>query len=283
MFFNAIKLVGAIVLVTYVIVTMALEWRDRLEKHTTIKKFVEAKALRASLLIVAIILLFGVFQDINAVREALNVPPPSPKAPPGPIIQKQEPTPDVVRYPVPKPDTKPPIQINNAPNGIAIGGGTVSNPTVNNFGERQYPLAGQTPTISICGETSISRAYGKDYKYETIVSLETDTRITRPAIMLYFDGTVLGTGNVIPQGFGHFIQGGDKNPRFGAENTFVVYVMEIGSMSEKSWYPNNLLKLSVFSLEPRILQKVEIQSGLAEDVNAIQPISYQTKITCPIP
>jgi hypothetical protein len=111
---------------------MVLEWLHRLEKYPTIKKFVEAKALRAALLIVAIILLFGVFQDINAVREALNVPPSSPKTPPAPIIVKEGARAGSIL--VPKPDTKPSVQVNNAPNGFAIGGGNVTNPTVNNFG-----------------------------------------------------------------------------------------------------------------------------------------------------
>jgi hypothetical protein len=87
---NTITLVGAIVLVIYAIVTTALEWLHRLETYPTIRKFVEAKTLRAALLIVAIILLFGVFQDINAVREALNAPPPNPKAPSAPIISNEE-------------------------------------------------------------------------------------------------------------------------------------------------------------------------------------------------
>jgi hypothetical protein len=154
---NTIKLVGAIALVIYVIVTTASEWLHGLEKYPTIKKFVEAKALRATLLIVAIILLFGVFQDIIAVREALNVPPPVPKAPPAPIIQKQEPTPNFVRSVAPKPDTKPPVQINSAPNGIAIGGGTVTNPTVNNnnFAPPQRALSeDQKTSLIACLKTN---------------------------------------------------------------------------------------------------------------------------------
>jgi len=142
---NTINLIGAIVLVVYVIVATALGSLQWLEKYPTIKKFVEAKALRATLLIVAIVLLFGVFQNINAVREALNVPPPSPKAPPAPIVVvNAEPLrPSVTPQP---PPNKAPTQINNAPNGIAIGGGKVTNPTVNNFGSPSRRLTAQQIT-----------------------------------------------------------------------------------------------------------------------------------------
>jgi hypothetical protein len=138
---DAIKLIGAIVLVIFVIIATALGWLEWLDKYPTIKKIVEAKALRATLLIVAIVLLFGVFEDINTVREALYVPPVTPKTPPAPIIQNQEPLTTIVRNLVPKLDTKPPIQVNSAPNGIAIGCGTVSNPTVNNFGPKPLLLS----------------------------------------------------------------------------------------------------------------------------------------------
>ena len=137
---NTVNLVGAIVLVVYVIVATALGSLQWLEKYPTLKKFVEPKAVRAILLIVAIILLFGVFQNINAVREALNVPPPAPKVPPAPIFEKQGPTPNLARGAVPKPDSKPPVQVNSAPNGIAIGGGNVTSPTVNNFGPTERHL-----------------------------------------------------------------------------------------------------------------------------------------------
>jgi hypothetical protein len=138
---NTIRLVGAIVLVFYVVVATALGSLNWLEKYPTIKKIVESTILRAVLLIACIVLLFGVFQDIDAVREALNVPPPAPKVPPAPIILKQEPSLNVTRAAIPKFDTKAPIQINSAPNGIAIGGGNVTSPTVNNFGPTERHLS----------------------------------------------------------------------------------------------------------------------------------------------
>jgi hypothetical protein len=50
-------------------------------------------------------------------------------APPAPQLLKEE-RPKAT----PTAPSKPTLQINNAPSGIAIGGGTVTNPTVNNFG-----------------------------------------------------------------------------------------------------------------------------------------------------
>ena len=48
------------------------------------------------------------------------------------------------------------MQINSAPNGIAIGGGTVTNPTVNNFGPpepkiwwQQEPKSGDPKAVSV--------------------------------------------------------------------------------------------------------------------------------------
>jgi len=132
---NTIKIGIAIALVLIAIIGKAFWYSEWLEKHQNIKKIAESRTTYVILLIVAIGLLAGVFQDINAVREALNVPPPSPKAPPPPIFVVQELAPHVSREKASKSvsSSKPPIQINNAPNGIAIGGGTVTNPTVNNF------------------------------------------------------------------------------------------------------------------------------------------------------
>lgn len=131
---NTINLIGAIVLVVSVIVATALGSLQWLEKYPIIMKFIESKALLATLLIVAIILLFGVFENINAVREGLNVPPPTLKAPPAPSLQKQPPSSNAIRIETPKTKPQLPVQVNSAPNGFAIGGGTVTNPTVNNYG-----------------------------------------------------------------------------------------------------------------------------------------------------
>jgi hypothetical protein len=61
--------------------------------------------------------------------------PPAEK--PGAAIATREPTP------------KSSVQTNSAPNGIAIGGGTVSNPTVNNFAPPQRALSSDQKTALI--------------------------------------------------------------------------------------------------------------------------------------
>jgi hypothetical protein len=86
-----------------------------------------------------------------AYKQLVDVPPTilRTSAPPAPIIQKQEPSPAVTRIPVPKSVIKQPVQINSAPNGIAIGGGNVANPTVNNFGPPSAHLSHTEDVISL--------------------------------------------------------------------------------------------------------------------------------------
>jgi hypothetical protein len=88
---DTIKIGLAIAIVIFAIIGKVFKFSEWLEKYPNIKKIAESGTTYVVLLIVAILLLAGVFQDINAVREALNVPPPSPKAPPAPIIYKDEP------------------------------------------------------------------------------------------------------------------------------------------------------------------------------------------------
>jgi len=191
---NTINLIGAIVLVVYVTVATALGSLQWLEKYPTIKKFVEAKALRAILLGIAIILLFGVFQDINAVREALNAPPPVPKAPLVPQIVVQ---PSSANASVP-PRSIAGIRsrgsgnkiegntvnilgtgpVATAPNGIAIGGGTVTNPTVNNFGPTERHLSiGQIQALSLVA-VSLPEDSPSWFSIETINSPESSNLAT---------------------------------------------------------------------------------------------------------
>lgn len=129
-----------IVLVVFSVFGLVFDWLGKLERYPKVEKIVEARLLRTVLLIVAIILLVGVFQDINAVREDLKVPPPAPKTPPAPVF--------IVEYPATRSNANPQRpsvaqQVNNAPNGIAIGGGTVTNPTVNNFAAPNRQLTSQ--------------------------------------------------------------------------------------------------------------------------------------------
>jgi hypothetical protein len=180
---NTINLVLAFVIVLLTIVGKIFKFSEWLEKYPNIKKVAESGTTYVVLLIVAIILLTGVFQNVNAVREALNVPPPSPKAPPAPIIQIQEPTPIIVRNAPLKPDTKPPVQINSAPNGIAIGGGNVANPTVNNFGPPPAHLNYTEEVISPV------QANGEGFKVMKI-HVTTDRSIPGAIIGIRFSGPI---------------------------------------------------------------------------------------------
>jgi len=69
------SLIAAFVLIAGAIIGELLSWTDKLEKHPRLKKYAEAKALRAVLFFVAISLLAVVLRDVNGIREALNAPP----------------------------------------------------------------------------------------------------------------------------------------------------------------------------------------------------------------
>jgi hypothetical protein len=136
---------------------------------------------------VRITLIVGIVFTAQAVayKQLVDVPPTVLRtpAPPAPIIQKQEPTPNVVRSAVPKPDTKPPVQVNNAPNGFAIGGGTVTNPTVNNFGP---PLAHLSHTEEVVTSSSPSDTGLKIMK----VHISTDRPIPGAIVGIRFSGPI---------------------------------------------------------------------------------------------
>ncbi len=66
------------------------------------------------------------------------------------------PTPHLPTSPLKKPSTAPPsVQINSAPNGIGIGGGVVTNPTVNNFQppQRTIPENEKSQIVQILSTT----------------------------------------------------------------------------------------------------------------------------------
>jgi hypothetical protein len=75
------SLIAAFVLIIGAVISELLSWTDRLEKHPRLKKFSEAKALRAVLFFVSIGLLAVVLRDVNGIREALNAPPPRQRPP----------------------------------------------------------------------------------------------------------------------------------------------------------------------------------------------------------
>jgi hypothetical protein len=119
-----------------------------------------------------------------------NIANPPPEETPTPVHSRQKP-----RVREPKRSVKgetttskqvTPQQTISAPNGIAIGGGIVTNPTVNNnYG--QFPPPGVTPKISICFLESNVLAAGE---YKSVFTIKTDTPISSPAWWFQFDGPV---------------------------------------------------------------------------------------------
>jgi hypothetical protein len=178
---NTINLIGAIALVVYVIVATALGSLQWLEKCPAIKKVVEAKALRTTLLVVAIILLFGVFQNINAVREALNVPPPSPKAPPAPIISKEE----------------PPANLGNI----------AKNPTKSNAWVTNKTSGNGSPAVAQSGQNNIAQLGNNDQAIINPESPEKSWVITDDICRKLLGG--IGSGGSIEVSIGAFISDPD--------------------------------------------------------------------------
>jgi hypothetical protein len=107
------------------------------------ERFIEKKIKIPLWIRIALIVGIVFVAQVAAYKQLADVPPTVLRTPtpPAPVIQKQEPLPVITRSPASKPDTKPPVQINSAPNGFAIGGGMVTNPTVNNFGPTERHLS----------------------------------------------------------------------------------------------------------------------------------------------
>jgi hypothetical protein len=81
------------------------------------------------------------------------------------------------------PQPQPQVQINSAPNGIAIGGGTVANPTVNNFG---LPPARLTYTEQILTPLP---ANGEGFKVLQVF-IKTDRSIPGAMVGIVFSGPI---------------------------------------------------------------------------------------------
>ena len=120
----------------------------------------------------------------------------------------------------------------SAPNGIAISGGIVNNPTVNNLGPPPLP----TPTVKVCASYNDPRASGE--QYQTVITLRTDVQIVRPWFVFYFDGPVLeGTAGMSDKGFFGFTHGrADKMPN--PERSFLLRLDTI-NMSSNIWFPHD--------------------------------------------
>jgi hypothetical protein len=126
----------------------------------------------------------------------------------------------------------PPTQV-TAPNGIAISGGVVNNPTVNNFGPPPPPK----PTVTIC----ISRPPATDASHTVVMTFKTDVAITEPYYVLYFDGPV-GDGTAdSPSGAYGFLKSRAKD---SLESSFAFKLTSI-NFGAGRWLPSQEIKVTV--------------------------------------
>lgn len=143
----------------------------------------------------------------------------------------------------------------SAPNGIAIGGGVVTNPTVNNnYGPPPPP----TPTVTVCF-SQIAPSSGGIYR--TTVTLKTDVEVMEPWYVLIFDGPLLD-GNVhmtTPRIAEEHGQANDSKP----ENTLLLKIKSI-DFGPPRWLPDNVMRVTTQSMEP--VKIVKLVGGSGEDV-----------------
>ncbi len=139
-----------------------------------------------------------------------------------------------------------------APNGIAITGGTVNNPTVNNF---VPPLP--TPTVTIC----VTHSSADNNSAKNILTFKTDVEIMESWYALFFDGPV-GEGSVemTPHSFDYTHSRADKLEH--PENTFLFRNSSI-DFGPPRWLPNNTIKVTVPSEKP--VNLVKLMSGSGEN------------------
>jgi hypothetical protein len=138
----------------------------------------------------------------TAPQQIAEIKQPEIKTPPPPAISDSKPKPNKQAKSQPKPEPSkseppkpelpsasapkqeaPPPAILNAPRGFAIGGGTVINPTVNNFAPPDPKFSVSVVEIPTSPEDSA--------KYKMRVIIKTDTEADIPPIVAVFDGPYL--------------------------------------------------------------------------------------------
>jgi hypothetical protein len=157
----------AVILIVYFVITETLDWIGRasvIKDHfPKVPEFLERRSFRVVLLLIAIALLIRVIVDRKNPTIPLAIPaatvvnsaPSLPNPAPAPTPDKEGVTPlpkaksarrppsetaDEIIANSPKPsiygEDETPRQTISAPYGIAIGGGNVDHPTVNNYGQQ---------------------------------------------------------------------------------------------------------------------------------------------------
>jgi hypothetical protein len=142
--------------------------------------------------------------------------------------------------------------VNIAPNGIAVSGGIVNNPTVNNYGPPPPPI----PSITIC-ISDLPRS--PDGVYTKQFLLNTSSPVMEAWIALFFDGAVLdGSATSDPGSFGYSHGRADKLP--DPENSFWLKVTSV-DFGLPRWLPGRTIKVLIPSKEPVNMRKILTGSG----------------------
>jgi len=121
-----------------------------------------------------------------------------------------------------------------APNGIAIAGGNVTNPTVNNFA----PPPPKPAVVNVCvGEPqNVGRGAGHDGNFRLILTLTTDSPVENPTYGFQFNGAILSKGSAASSpDMAVNIKEGVTTPTSFA---FAIY---------QTWYPGQRMNVEVYS------------------------------------
>ena len=128
-----------------------------------------------------------------------------------------------------------------APNGIAIAGGTVNNPTVNNYGPPTSPPA----AIHICASESTPDNTGAVYQ---VFTLTTDSKVDAPRYNFWF-------GSALPEGTSASSPDMAMNIREAQSDSR--YAFQIF----QTWYPGQRINVVVRSAVPLELTKESGEHG----------------------
>ena len=123
-----------------------------------------------------------------------------------------------------------------APNGIAITGGNVQNPTVNNFG----PAPSKPAVVTVCvGDLQNVRSdAGHDGEFRLVLTLTTDSAVDNPTLGFQFSGPISSKGSSASSpDMAINIKEGVTTPTSYA---FVLY---------QTWYPGQRMNVEVYSHE----------------------------------
>jgi hypothetical protein len=188
------------------------------------------------------------------------------------VTVKRTPTQSVTAKVTPGAETKkqqsepqsgtPAASIYNAPGGIIIPNntGTVTNPTVNNFGPSPLPA----PNVSACVYYPTSMSGDQ---YETKIVLTTDGQIPRPFFAFFFDGEV-STGRMANTG-GYNWQRADKLPN--PERTAVFRLLSLdGFGGPSTWFPSNGPITVIVPSKGRV-KLIRILGGGGDDPDKVFP------------